>query len=68
MMTSKGSIMHIFIVALSWLIQNMNNSDEKPTKMLIVFYSRYGNTARMAEEIAPLFFQKQKPYDHYYFP
>ena len=25
---------------------------EKPTKILIVFYSRYGNTARMAEEIA----------------
>ena len=30
----------------------MNNNDEKPTKILIVFYSRYGNTARMAEEIA----------------
>jgi len=27
-------------------------NDEKPTKILIVFYSRYGNTARMAEEIA----------------
>ena len=52
MMTSKGSEMHIFIVALSWLIQNMSNNDEKPTKILIVFYSRYGNTARMAEEIA----------------
>jgi NAD(P)H dehydrogenase (quinone) len=23
-----------------------------PTKILIVFYSRYGNTAKMAEEIA----------------
>ena len=52
MMASKGSVMHIFIVALSWLIQNMSNNDEKPTKILIVFYSRYGNTARMAEEIA----------------
>ena len=52
MMTSKGSEVHIFIVALSWLIQNMSNNDEKPTKILIVFYSRYGNTARMAEEIA----------------
>ena len=51
-MTNEGSMMHIFIVALSWLIQNMNNNDEKPTKILIVFYSRYGNTARMAEEIA----------------
>jgi flavorubredoxin len=51
-MTSKGSEMHIFIVALSWLIQNMSNNDEKPTKILILFYSRYGNTARMAEEIA----------------
>ena len=38
--------MHIFIVVLSCL------NDEKPTKILIVFYSRYGNTARMAEEIA----------------
>lgn len=27
-------------------------SDAKVTKILIVFYSRYGNTARMAEEIA----------------
>ena len=51
-MTSESSMMHIFIVALSWLIRNMNNNDEKPTKILIVFYSRYGNTARMAEEIA----------------
>jgi flavorubredoxin len=51
-MTSEGSMMHIFIVTLSWLIQNMSNNDEKPTKILIVFYSRYGNTARMAEEIA----------------
>ena len=32
---------------------NGNNlSDAKVTKILIVFYSRYGNTARMAEEIA----------------
>ena len=32
---------------------NGNNlSDTKVTKILIVFYSRYGNTARMAEEIA----------------
>ena len=30
----------------------MSNIDERPTKILIVFYSRYGNTARMAEEIA----------------
>jgi NAD(P)H dehydrogenase (quinone) len=30
----------------------MSNNDEKPTNILIVFYSRYGNTARMAEEIA----------------
>ena len=44
--------MHIFIVVLSWLNQNMSNNDENPTKILIVFYSRYGNTARMAEEIA----------------
>ena len=44
--------MHIFIVVLSWLNQNMSNNNEKPTKILIVFYSRYGNTARMAEEIA----------------
>jgi NAD(P)H dehydrogenase (quinone) len=29
-----------------------NLSDAKVTKILIVFYSRYGNTARMAEEIA----------------
>ena len=29
-----------------------NLSDTKVTKILIVFYSRYGNTARMAEEIA----------------
>ena len=44
--------MHIFIVVLSWLNQNMGNNNEKLTKILIVFYSRYGNTARMAEEIA----------------
>ena len=32
---------------------NGNNlSDAKVTKILIVFYSRYGNTAGMAEEIA----------------
>jgi NAD(P)H dehydrogenase (quinone) len=30
----------------------LSNIDERPTKILIVFYSRYGNTARMAEEIA----------------
>lgn len=30
----------------------MSNNNERPTKILIVFYSRYGNTARMAEEIA----------------
>jgi flavorubredoxin len=29
-----------------------NLSDAKVTKILIVFYSRYGNTARIAEEIA----------------
>ena len=29
-----------------------NLSDAKVTKILIVFYCRYGNTARMAEEIA----------------
>ena len=29
-----------------------NLSDTKVTKILIVFYNRYGNTARMAEEIA----------------
>ena len=51
-MTSESSVMHIFIVAVSWFIQNMDDNDEKPTKILIVFYSRYGNTARMAEEIA----------------
>ena len=33
-------------------VHKLNNNDEKPTKILIVFYSRYGNTARMAEEIA----------------
>ena len=27
-------------------------SDTKVTKIMIVFYSRYGNTARMPEEIA----------------
>jgi NAD(P)H dehydrogenase (quinone) len=30
----------------------MSNNNERPTKILIVFYGRYGNTARMAEEIA----------------
>jgi NAD(P)H dehydrogenase (quinone) len=30
----------------------LSNNNERPTKILIVFYSRYGNTARMAEEIA----------------
>jgi NAD(P)H dehydrogenase (quinone) len=30
----------------------MSNNNERPTKILIVLYSRYGNTARMAEEIA----------------
>jgi NAD(P)H dehydrogenase (quinone) len=30
----------------------LSNIDERPTKIFIVFYSRYGNTARMAEEIA----------------
>jgi NAD(P)H dehydrogenase (quinone) len=30
----------------------MSNHNERPTKILIVFYGRYGNTARMAEEIA----------------
>ena len=44
--------MHIFIVLFSWLIVDMNNNDDRPTKLLIVFYSRYGNTAKMAEEIA----------------
>ena len=39
----------MFIVAS---VHKLNNNDEKPTKILIVFYSRYGNTARMAEEIA----------------
>jgi NAD(P)H dehydrogenase (quinone) len=29
-----------------------NLSDTKVTKIMIVFYSRYGNTARMPEEIA----------------
>ena len=52
MLTKEYRLMHIFIVVLSWLKQNMSNNDEKPTKILIVFYSRYGNTARMAEEIA----------------
>ena len=33
-------------------VHKLNNNNEKPTKILIVFYSRYGNTARMAEEIA----------------
>ena len=33
-------------------VHKLSNNDEKPTKILIVFYSRYGNTARMAEEIA----------------
>jgi NAD(P)H dehydrogenase (quinone) len=51
-LTKEYRLMHIFIVVLSWLNQNMSNNDEKPTKILIVFYSRYGNTARMAEEIA----------------
>jgi NAD(P)H dehydrogenase (quinone) len=51
-LTKEYRLMHIFIVVLSWLKQNMSNNDEKPTKILIVFYSRYGNTARMAEEIA----------------
>ena len=52
MLPKEYMLMHIFIVVLSWLNQNMSNNDEKPTKILIVFYSRYGNTARMAEEIA----------------
>lgn len=30
----------------------MSSNNERPAKILIVFYSRYGNTARMAEEIA----------------
>jgi NAD(P)H dehydrogenase (quinone) len=30
----------------------MNYNDKRPAKILIVFYSRYGNTAKMAEEIA----------------
>jgi NAD(P)H dehydrogenase (quinone) len=30
----------------------LSNNNKRPTKILIVFYSRYGNTARMAEEIA----------------
>lgn len=33
-------------------VHKLSNNDEKPTKILIVFYGRYGNTARMAEEIA----------------
>jgi len=33
-------------------VHKLSNNDEKSTKILIVFYSRYGNTARMAEEIA----------------
>ena len=33
-------------------IHKLSNNTEKPTKILIVFHSRYGNTARMAEEIA----------------
>jgi NAD(P)H dehydrogenase (quinone) len=30
----------------------LSSNNERPAKILIVFYSRYGNTARMAEEIA----------------
>ena len=30
----------------------MSSNSMIPTKILIVFYSRYGNTAKMAEEIA----------------
>jgi NAD(P)H dehydrogenase (quinone) len=30
----------------------LSNNNKRPTRILIVFYSRYGNTARMAEEIA----------------
>jgi NAD(P)H dehydrogenase (quinone) len=30
----------------------LSSNNERPVKILIVFYSRYGNTARMAEEIA----------------
>lgn len=30
----------------------MSSNSMSPTKVLIVFYSRYGNTAKMAEEIA----------------
>jgi NAD(P)H dehydrogenase (quinone) len=30
----------------------LSNNNKRPTKILIVFYSRYGNTARMAEEVA----------------
>jgi hypothetical protein len=44
--------MYIFKPLPSWLIHYLNSSNEKPTKILIVFYSRYANTARMAEEIA----------------
>ncbi len=40
------------MLAVDFVHKLSNNDDEKPTKLLIVFYSRYGNTARMAEEIA----------------
>jgi NAD(P)H dehydrogenase (quinone) len=30
----------------------MSSNSMNPTKVLIVFYNRYGNTAKMAEEIA----------------
>ena len=40
------------MLAVDFVNKLSSNDDEKPTKILIVFYSRYGNTARMAEEIA----------------
>ncbi len=40
-----------YISGLRLFIGN-NLSDVTDTKILIVFYCRYGNTARMAEEIA----------------
>ena len=30
----------------------MSSNSMSPTRVLIVFYSRYGNTAKMAQEIA----------------